>query len=213
MAIVVKSAFANTCIAVICLGAIAVMLAENRDQEKEQNRREQREFEIELLQETYFPYLYNKINRDHFGGQLPTDVLVSWADLRSNADCGGCGGITDYDSGRPAIRINTDKVKTEKSLRELDAIFLRRFHSALASLNNRENGFDSCVYLDRLSIFRCRFVLPLTDSVDCCLDKLLRSPDIFDMFHASVDANRYAQHYGSNDASMSCFGRIRAFGR
>ena len=119
MAIVVKSAFANTCIAVICLGAIAVMLAENRDQAKEQNRREQREFEIELLQETYFPYLYNKINRDHFGGQLPTDVLVSWADLRSNADCGGCGGITDYDSGRPAIRINTDKVKTEKSLREL----------------------------------------------------------------------------------------------
>ena len=119
MAIVVKSVFANTLLALICISALAVVLAENRqnrEQEKEQNRRE---FEVKLLQETYLPYLYNEINRDHFGGQLPTDVPVSWADLRSNPDCGGCGGMTDYDSGRPRIRINTDKVKTEKSLHGL----------------------------------------------------------------------------------------------
>ena len=117
MANVVKSAFANACITLLCIGgAIAVSLVENRGQEQEQDSRE---FKVKLLHETYLTDVYNQINRDSFGGQLSTDVLVSWADLRSNPGCGGCGAMTEYDSGRPTIRINTDKVKTEKSLRKL----------------------------------------------------------------------------------------------
>jgi len=44
---------------------------------------------------------------------------VSWADLRSNPDCGKCGAMTDYDSGRPAIRFDNERVRTEKALRRL----------------------------------------------------------------------------------------------
>jgi len=112
-----KNPIAVACLFVVLVGAwVAATSEERRAQEQEQR---DRGFALELLHDTDLTALYAEINLDSFGGQLRADVPVSWADLRSNPDCGKCGAMTDYGSGRPAIRFDTERVRTEKDLRRL----------------------------------------------------------------------------------------------
>ena len=112
-----KNPIAVACLSIILVGAgVAAMFEERREQEQEQR---DREFALKLLHATDLTALYEQINVTSFGGQLRPDVPVSWADLRSNPDCGKCGAMTDYDSGRPAIRFDNERVRTEKGLRRL----------------------------------------------------------------------------------------------
>lgn len=112
-----KYGIAVTCLLVVLIGAWgAATFEERRRQEQEQH---DREFALKLLRATDLTALYAEINLASFGGQLRADVPVSWANLRSNRDCGECGAMTDYDSGRPAIRFDNERVRTERGLRRL----------------------------------------------------------------------------------------------
>jgi SprT-like family len=112
-----KHAVTLACLFIILIGAwVVATVEERREQERVQR---DRDFAIKLLHDTDLIALYEQINRVSFGGQLRADVPVSWANLRSDRDCGKCGAMTDYDSGRPAIRIDNERVRTENSLRLL----------------------------------------------------------------------------------------------
>jgi hypothetical protein len=60
--------------------------------------------------------LYLQINLDSFGGQLPADVPVSWSRLGGNDSGGIYLGGTGFDTGKPAIRISIEKIKTPEKL-------------------------------------------------------------------------------------------------
>jgi hypothetical protein len=108
-------------VAFLCILSIAAWFAWVSEAQSEKAQEEFRqEFALKQLHQTDLRALYDQINADSFAGQLPTStyVPVSWEDLRSNIYCGNCGGMTDFDSGTPAIRINTARVRSEKGLRQ-----------------------------------------------------------------------------------------------
>lgn len=118
----IKRDLALVCFCIAGLAGIAGALGHAFEKSQERahaaERREQA-LAAEALHHTDLRPLYDEINLAHFDGMLPVNVPVSWANLSSNRYCGGCGGMTDWDSGRPAIRINTATVKTEQGMREL----------------------------------------------------------------------------------------------
>ena len=122
LASVQNSAVRNRIVSVACLSAICISLAvavsseSNREQQREQARQD---LAFETLHNTDLHALYAEINHASFADQLPPDVPVSWADLRSNPYCGKCGAATDYDLGSPRIRFDTERVRSENFLRFL----------------------------------------------------------------------------------------------
>jgi hypothetical protein len=95
------------------LGLLAVLW------ETAQQEQRKRDIELQIVLGTDLQELYRNINADSFAGQLPNDVSVSWANLPLEAHCPACSGRTDWDTGKPRIRINTGGVRTEQGLRRL----------------------------------------------------------------------------------------------
>jgi len=103
-----KSAIAVTCLVVIGGGGTLVLAREwQRKQEKQQ---------VELVRSTNLSALYRQINLDSFDGQLSGDVPVSWDELGGNGSGGDYVGMTDFDDGKSAIRIDVEKVRSEEHL-------------------------------------------------------------------------------------------------
>lgn len=118
----IKRDLAVVCFSIVGLSGIAGVLGQKMEQAQARARaaeRREQELAAENLHHTDLRPLYEEINLASFDGMLPVDVPVSWANLSSNRYCGNCGGMTDWDSGSPAIRLNTATVKTEKGMREL----------------------------------------------------------------------------------------------
>ena len=113
---------AGACVVVIFL---ALLVAGNLETERaaklaqfnRQLEQNNRDVALERLRNSDIKVVYDQINHDSFGDELPLDTNVIWADMTSERDCNRCMGMTDWDHG-PEIRINTPVVKTEKDLRE-----------------------------------------------------------------------------------------------
>jgi hypothetical protein len=71
---------------------------------------------LDRLHNTDLRALYRQMNADSFSGQLSNDVPIFWANLRTNPDCGNCAAMTDFDTGRPRIRFDDERVQSESSL-------------------------------------------------------------------------------------------------
>ena len=71
---------------------------------------------LDRLHNTDLHALYDQINVDSFGGQLRSDVPIFWTNLRTNPSCGNCAAMTDYETGRPRIRFDDERVQSESSL-------------------------------------------------------------------------------------------------
>lgn len=117
-----KLFIAAACVLVIFLGLLVAGSLEtqrvaNRQQFNRQLEQNNRNVALERLHNSDPKDIYDRINHDSFGDQLPLDTKVIWADMTPERRCNGCMGMTDWDHG-PEIRINTPVVKTGQDLRE-----------------------------------------------------------------------------------------------
>jgi hypothetical protein len=106
-------------VSLLVAGSFESQRAAKREQLNQQLEQNNRDVALEHFHNTDPKLLYDQINHESFGDQLPLDTKVIWADMTSERDCNPCGGTTDWGHGGPEIRINTPLVKTEKDLREI----------------------------------------------------------------------------------------------
>lgn len=101
-------------------GLYATFKAEEQAQAQ---RRQQQELAIEQLQKTDLQPLYEQINIQNFGDELPHDTIVVWQDLNGNLNpnCqNACGGWTELNTGKPLrIVVNKATVKTDSRMLEV----------------------------------------------------------------------------------------------
>jgi hypothetical protein len=100
---------------VICLFSIGIGLKIVAPPPKKQEQSAYVE-RLNRLHNTDLRALYDQINMDSFGGQLRTDVLILWANLRTSPSCGNCAAMTDYNNGRLQIRFDDERVQSKNSL-------------------------------------------------------------------------------------------------